>query len=861
MSDPLVRPGPATAVSRTEPPAGVVTQPQEPVRASHVTVRFGSRTVLQDVDLSIAAGELVALVGENGAGKTTLMSCLTGALHPSAGTVSILGRDAATAFREGLLAAVWQDLALCDNLSILGNVFLGREPGHAFLARQTMRRRTRATLEALGLDLGDLGRRVGELSGGDRQAVAITRAVIGTPRVLVLDEPTAALDTNDTGRVERLLRRLRAQQVAILLISHRMDQVFGLADRVVVLRHGRVVGNVSTVATHADDVIALMSGLQVESVARRHLQRLSTLVDQLAGVDPSASLPLIVSSLATAFGQQQWCVHLLDPRDCRGLRLAASIGLSPTMLDRLQEVPVGTAGGPIGEAAERGLPVVADDLRPGAPAWVAGDAPSSAWSVPIVGTDGVLGVLTGLCPARGRPRKEQLHLVSVYASLASTALERERLLRDVTCRNTVLESLRRMLDALTGREQLQRGVRGALEQLRHDLGATEVALFDCDARTSIALVDSHRAPGPGDEDAPSPGDEDAPSPGDEDAPSPGDEDAPGPGDEDGSRWSGPLADAVRAVPVTGTWTGRVRRLSAATAAIPLVADGARLLLAARWDSAGHVDAVAEDLLEKAAWSLRLAVERENARSAQSEAEALRRTGAIQRDFVQRLSHELRTPLTAIRGYASTLLQTDVDWDDGSRRRFLAAIAGESARMGRLVGDLLDSSTIEAGVLPVQPDWCDVRTVLEAASAAVAGHTVRIRATDLPPLWADHDRLEQVLVNLLDNAVRHGADQVSMTARMDGNGGSPQMLIEVADNGPGVPEHSWEECFQAGTRGDTRATGAGLGLAICRGIVTAHGGRIGFLPVPRGTTVRVSLPLDPQHPACPEDPLPGPGEEG
>jgi signal transduction histidine kinase/ABC-type multidrug transport system ATPase subunit len=824
MSESLMQPGSDAAGAVSDPGARIVTQPAEPVRAHGVTVRFGSRTVLEDVDLSIAAGELVALVGENGAGKTTLMSCLTGALHPSAGTVSILGRDAATAFREGRLAAVWQDLALCDNLSILGNLFLGREPGRAFLARHTMRRRARAALDVLGLDLGDLGRRVGELSGGDRQAVAITRAVIGTPRVLVLDEPTAALGTNETGRVERLLHRLRGQHVAILLISHRMDQVFALADRVVVLRHGRVVGNVSTVATHADDVIALMSGLQVDSVARRHLQRLSTLVDQLAGVDPSASLPLIVSSLATAFGQQRLCVHLLDPQDCRHLRLAASIGLSPTMLDRLQRVPVGTDGGPIGEAAEHALPVVADDLLPGSPAWVGDDGPSSAWSVPIAGSNGVLGVFTGLCPARGRPRDEQLHLVSVYASLASTALERERLLRDVTCRNTVLESLRRMLDALAGREQLDRGLRGALDQLRHGLGAVEVALYDCRAQTPLARSDPRGTPGPT--------------------------------EGDGALWSGPLADAVRAVPASGKWTGGVRRLGTGTAAIPLVADGARLLLAARWDSTRHLDAVAEDLLERAAWSLRLAVERENARSAQADAEALRRTGAIQREFVQRLSHELRTPLTAIRGYASTLLQTDVDWDDRSQHRFLTAIAGESARMGRLVGDLLDSSTIEAGVLPVHPDWCDVRAVLEAASAAVAGHTVRIEATDLPPLWADHDRLEQVLVNLLDNAVRHGADQVTMTARVKETGGGPQMLIEVADDGPGVPEHWWEECFQAGTRGNTRTTGAGLGLAICRGIVTAHAGRIEFVPVSRGTAVRVSLPLDPQHAIYPEGPPEG-----
>ncbi|HEY6798684.1 MAG TPA: ATP-binding cassette domain-containing protein [Kineosporiaceae bacterium] len=821
----LVRSASGPSARATSPVTESAAREPDAVHARGVTVRYGPRIVLDDVDLDLAGGELVALVGENGAGKTTLMSCLTGAVRPSSGTVSVLGRDGATAFREGLVAAVWQDLALCDNLTITGNLFLGRELGRTFLARNAMRQRALATLDVLGLDLGDLGRRVGELSGGRRQAVAIARAVVGNPRVLVLDEPTAALGPTETGLVERLLRRLRRQGTAILLISHRMDQVFGLADRVVALRHGRVVGNVSTVAAHADDVIALMSGLQVDSVARRHLQRLSSLVDQLAGVGPSASLPLIVSSMATAFGQPQLCVHLRDPHHTERLRLAASIGLSPTVLARLQTVQVGVAGGPIGEAAEQEVPIVADDLRPGSPAWAGVDGLDSAWSVPILGNHGALGVLTGLAPARGRPRDDQLQLASVYANLASAALERERLLHDVTRRNAVLESLRHMLDALAGPEQLDQGLRGALDRLRHGLGAAEVALFECAGPTLLVRVKANGAPAPARRPA----------------------QGPGP--------ARPLADIVRAVCAADDWIGGVRRLAPGVAAIPLVADGARLLLAVRWVTSGPVDAVGEDLLENAAGSLRLAVERENARGAQADAEASRRTGIVQRDFVQRLSHELRTPLTAIRGYASTLLQTDVDWDAGSQRRFLTAIAGESARLGRLVGDLLDSSTIEAGVLPVHPDWCDVRTVLESAAAAVAGQAVAIESADVPPLWADHDRLEQVLVNLLDNAFRHGAGRVRVTARVEHVAGTHQMLIEVADEGAGVPEHLWEEFFQPGTRGDTRTAGAGLGLAICRGIMTAHAGRIGFVPVPSGTLVRVSLPLDPKPSDAGRDGLP------
>src|SRR5205823_1278929 len=124
------------------------------------------------------------------------------------------------------------------------------------------------------------------------------------------------------------------------------------------------------------------------------------------------------------------------------------------------------------------------------------------------------------------------------------------------------------------------------------------------------------------------------------------------------------------------------------------------------------------LIEDAAHSLRLALEREEAGLAHQEAAALRRSQELQRDFLSRLSHELRTPLTAIKGYASSLMQPDVTWDGESQRRFLARIAAESARLGRLVDDLLNLSAIESGVLRLQPDWCDLRLVLDAAIACL-----------------------------------------------------------------------------------------------------------------------------------------------
>ena len=147
------------------------------------------------------------------------------------------------------------------------------------------------------------------------------------------------------------------------------------------------------------------------------------------------------------------------------------------------------------------------------------------------------------------------------------------------------------------------------------------------------------------------------------------------------------------------------------------APGSGAALIASWPD-GPLPADATALLEDAAHSLRLALEREEAVVAHQEALALRRSQELQRGFLSRLSHELRTPLTAIRGYASSLLQPDVTWDGESQQRFMARIAAESARLGRLVDDLLDFSAIESGILRLQPDWCDIPLVVDAAVACL-----------------------------------------------------------------------------------------------------------------------------------------------
>jgi signal transduction histidine kinase/ABC-type multidrug transport system ATPase subunit len=753
--------------------------------------------------MTVEPGELVAVVGENGAGKSTLIGCATGVVSPDGGRVSILGRSPAVALRTGEMAVVWQDLALCDNLSVVANIFLGRELGHGFVTGRRMQTESAAVLARVGLRVGDLRRRVGELSGGERQAVAIARALLGRPKVLVLDEPTSALGVNETLHVERLLRSLRGEGVAVLLVSHRIDQVFGLADRVIALRHGRLVGDLSTVEVHADDVLALMSGMNVDSVARRHLARLSSLVDQLAGVEPSASLPMIVSAMSTAFGHQQLCVHLGGERPADPLLLSASVGLGASVLRQFRSVRVGARGGPIGRAAASGLPVVEEDLRGHdlGSGW-----PVSMWSVPIQGSGGRYGVLSGLADVPGRPQDDLLRLASVYASLAATAIERERLLNDLARRNQVLEALRGVLNALAGPEQLPASLESALRALTDGLRARAVALVETQiGEHTTVTVD-------------------------------------GAVDGDGDAEPADLVEELVAAGQNAHWRHGARRIRPTVCAVPFQVDQRRFVIGARWTDPDGVSSDGAQLLESAARSLRLAVEREAAQLAQAEASALRRAGELQRDFIHRLSHELRTPLTAITGYASTLRATDLDWDPDSRSRFLDTIATEAIRMSRLVGDLLDTSAISAGVLRMQPDWCEVAAVLEAAIAAVSRGAVNIvlHTDDVPPVWADHDRLEQVFVNLLDNVARHGG----LTAVVRCYADDRRAVIEVTDDGPGIPAGMRGQVVEPYVRGDTDSSGAGLGLAICKGIIDAHGGSLHFLDAAVGTTVQVVLPLEP-----------------
>ena len=216
-------------------------------------------------------------------------------------------------------------------------------------------------LRALGIPLHDPSRSVRTLSGGQRQLLAVARAMSWKPQLLILDEPTASLGVTEAAQVEGLITSLRLQGTTILLVSHDIEQMFRLADRIVVLRHGRVVGDVRPDSGHPDEVTALVSGQQVDSSARRQLTRLHGLADRLASADPSSSLSLILSALGAALGTERLCIHLLERPET--LACAASLGLPPALLAAWSRLGYGPAGGPVGLAAATAEVVVDDNVR------------------------------------------------------------------------------------------------------------------------------------------------------------------------------------------------------------------------------------------------------------------------------------------------------------------------------------------------------------------------------------------------------------------------------------------------------------------------------------------------------------------
>jgi simple sugar transport system ATP-binding protein len=241
------------------------------LEARGLSKRYGQVTALSDVDLTIRSGEIVALVGDNGAGKSTLVKILSGAIPPTEGEIRVAGQavsfgSPADAARVGI-QTVYQDLALAGDLSIAANIYLGRElllPGlfgrAGFLDRSAMHRETQATLDRLEIKLRSLDTRVCDLSGGQRQSVAIARALAWASRIVLLDEPTAALGVAQTHQVLELMRRVRALGLGVVVISHNMQDVLQVADRVVVLRLGRKAATFERGQFTVQNLVAAITG-------------------------------------------------------------------------------------------------------------------------------------------------------------------------------------------------------------------------------------------------------------------------------------------------------------------------------------------------------------------------------------------------------------------------------------------------------------------------------------------------------------------------------------------------------------------------------------------------------------------------
>ena len=248
-----------------------MTEPFEPndkyVEMQDIRKKFGPVEVLRGVTLQIARGEVVGLVGDNGAGKSTLMKCLAGAVRPDSGTISVdgvaLGEGGPAEARSLGIEMVYQDLALCNDLDVAANLYLGRElyhPGTRKLDSRTMHERTQSDLQQLHIRISDTHQEVGTMSGGQRQAVAIARAVTFSPKVLVLDEPTAALAAREVEMVLQLISDVSARGVSVILITHRLQDLFQVADRFMVLYEGRIHRELRPAETDLGQLVESMMG-------------------------------------------------------------------------------------------------------------------------------------------------------------------------------------------------------------------------------------------------------------------------------------------------------------------------------------------------------------------------------------------------------------------------------------------------------------------------------------------------------------------------------------------------------------------------------------------------------------------------
>ncbi|WP_439938485.1 ATP-binding cassette domain-containing protein [Nocardia sp. N13] len=243
-----------------------------------VTKRFGAVQALSDVHMHVREGEVVALVGDNGAGKSTLVKVISGVYTPDAGDITFAGRKVTVggpSEAQALgIATVFQDLALCDNLDVVANLFLGREESSGpFVNEVQMEKEAWRLLKTLSAKIPSVRIPIASLSGGQRQTVAIARSLVGSPKVVMLDEPTAALGVAQTAEVLNLIERLRETGLGVILISHNMADVQAVADRIVVLRLGRNAAEFRVEDATTEELVAAITGASDNVVASRASRR------------------------------------------------------------------------------------------------------------------------------------------------------------------------------------------------------------------------------------------------------------------------------------------------------------------------------------------------------------------------------------------------------------------------------------------------------------------------------------------------------------------------------------------------------------------------------------------------------------
>jgi len=239
------------------------------VQMKGISKHFGGVEALRDVDLTLDEGEVLGLVGDNGAGKSTLVNILSGAIRSDSGEIFFRGgkvhiRHPRDAKRLGI-ETIYQNLALIDNLDVPANVFIGREIkkgdlGRIFriMDRRGMEKKTRELLDRLKISIESIRERVANLSGGQRQSVAIGRAIFFDAKVLIMDEPTAALGVEETDKVHNLVRRLRDRGLSIIVISHNMNDIFKISDKIMVLKTGKLVGVQEKQETSMDEILRMI---------------------------------------------------------------------------------------------------------------------------------------------------------------------------------------------------------------------------------------------------------------------------------------------------------------------------------------------------------------------------------------------------------------------------------------------------------------------------------------------------------------------------------------------------------------------------------------------------------------------------